>query len=1466
VVFVIPAGLYTLLRSDTVQNYLANKAATFLSKELNTKVKVGGVSFGFLLKIVLKDVYIEDKHNSVLLRSDNIGLSFSNIIFSERKIIFNKVSLDNAYFNLVKYKNEEDLNLQFIIDYFSSDDTTTSKEVSKPWKLMLYSLKISDTRFRYCNQDVVSHDFGMNYGEIDISKINLDIRDISIKGDTIDGDIRYLSAEDKGGFKLYFFSAQARVSSHEITTKNLKIITPNSNLKLDLSFTYNEYNDINDFVDKVNITSDIRQSKFNLIDVSYFAHELEGMDDKVYLTANVRGKINNLKVKKLKFLYQKSTYFDGDVSMSGLPNLEETFVNISLKNLTSTKQEIESIKIPGVKLNLGNEFAKLGYVNVKGFFTGFYNDFVAKATIKTSLGKIITDLSLKNNKTEKSISYNGKISTESFDLGSFIDNSKLLGIVTMDGNISGKGMSAETADFEITGNIKQFGFNKYNYSDITVNGSYRDKAFNGDIDVHDPNIDLCFKGYVSIKDTLPDFDFTATIKHADIYKLNFVKTDTFTDISTKLKIDFTGTTIDNLQGYVIIDSSSYYEAGERYDIKSIKLLTTISKTHYRVFDLTSDFLDAKFMGYFAFNEMESSINKFISTYLPGISVDKSKLDSINSKQKFDFDIEFNNSYPLFKHFVTDIKLSGDARFWGSYNAEVNSLNFNGLAKEIVFSGVKVHNFSLEAVTESKHILLNAKTDGANLSDSVGLYNITLNSSINNDSVDYQLNWDNKLNKKKYAGDVMGFLKIGKNLDMLVGFKKSELVFNDTIWKINPDSKVNIDTTGTTFNNFLVSSFRQKILLDGKISKIPQDKLKIRFEKFNISNFDIITNINGVDFDGYIDGDFEAANIYNNPTFISDLRIQDFGFNSDRLGDLLIRSNWDDNSKGIAIDAEVQKTGSVGIGIPLKIKGHYFPVSKTNNFDLTASFSNFDMKSLSRYLEGIGAIKEGRANGSIKLTGLNTSPELFGKVHLNRMLVKIDYLNTNVSFADTVYITKNLIYFNKIKVLDQQLFNQSERIRTGKNDTLVASGRITHNYFKDFKYSIDLFPKDFLCLNTNPSVNNLFYGTAYASGYANISGNSDMVYMDITARTMKGTQLIIPLNASSDLSESDFITFINIAKPDSTKKIKTRDLSGIQMDFTFDVTDDAEVQLVFDPRYGDKIKAKGSGIIKMEITTKGDFNMYGEYTVKQGDYLFTFQNVINKKFNVLSGGTIRWNGSPYNADLDLQAIYSLKASLSGLGLDTNRNNVPVECIINITGKLEKPSYNFEIRLPSLTEFEKSQYMTVINQNIDYEFLSLLVINSFVPASDAKTNVGVTNGNMVGKTISEALSAQLSNWISQISKKVDIGFKYTPSDNISKEQVEVALSTQLFNDRVKIESNLGVGGGQVSTQTQNSQNIIGDLNVEVKITDELKLKVFNKSNQYDALNSYSPYTQGIGIFYRREFNTLKDLFMRKKNIIK
>lgn len=1455
-----------MLCSNAVQNFIAQKTATYLSKELNTKVKIGSVSFGFLLKIVFKDVYIEDKHKNILLQSDKIALSFGDIFFSEQKLIFRKVELDNSYFNLVKYKNEKGLNLQFIIDYFSSGEKKTDTSASKPWKLLFKALKIKNTRFRYCNQDVVTNNFGMDYGDIDISKINLDIRDISINGDTINADIHSLSAEDKGGFKLYFFSALARVSSHEITTKNLRIITPNSDLNLDLSFTYNEWNDINDFINKVNINSSIRHSKFNLMDVSYFAHELEGMDDKVFMTAEVKGKVNNLKVKKLKFLYGRNTYFDGDVTMSGLPDIQETFVNVSLKNLTSTKEEIESIKIPGYKISLGNIFNKLGIVSLRGFFTGFYNDFVAKATLRTSLGTIITDLSVKNNKAERLIGYKGKISTESFDIGSFIDNPSLLGIVTMDGNITGKGLTSETADFIINSNIKQLGFNKYNYSNISLNGSYRDKTFTGDMDINDPNIDLCFKGSVSIKDSLPDFDFSSTIKHADIFKLNFVKTDTFSDISTNLKIDFTGTNIDNIQGSVNIENSSYYEAGEKYDIKAINLVTTISKSGYRVFDLSSDFLDAKFMGHFVFNELESSINKFISVYMPGIEIDKSKLDSVNSKQKFDFDIEFNNSYPLFKHFVADINLSEDSRFWGSYNAEDNTLNFDILAKKIAIKNSKISNFNLHASTVNNHIILNAKSEGLNFSDSVGLFNISLNSSINNDSIDYQLKWDNKLTKKKYAGDISGLLKIGKNSDVLIGFKKSDMVFNDTIWNIDPSSIVIIDTTGAEFKNCLFSSLNQKIYIDGTISKVPQDKVKIRFEKFNISNFDVLTNAEGVDFDGHINGTFEGSDLFASPTFISDLTINNFGLNHDKLGDLIIKSNWVDEVKGININAEVQKFGSSGTGFPLIIKGFYYPVSKTNNFDLRASLSNFDMRTLSRYLDGIGSIKEGRANGYIGLTGLNSAPELIGKIHLNRMLVKIDYLNTSVSFTDTVYLAKNLIYFNNIKVLDQQLFNQAERMRTGKNDTLLASGKISHNYFKDFKYSIDLFPKDFLCMNTNPAVNNLFYGTAYASGYANISGDADKVYMDINARTMKGTQLIIPLNTSADLSESDFITFVNKFKPDTATRIKNRDLSGIQMDFAFDVTDDAEIQLVFDPRNGDKIKARGKGIIKMEINTKGDFNMYGEYTVTQGDYLFTFQNVINKKFNVISGGTIRWNGSPYDADLDIKAVYNLKASLSGLGLDTNRNSVPVECIINISGKLEKPNFNFEIVLPSLTEFEKSQYLTVINQNIDYEFLSLLIINSFVPPSEGKSNFGGTNSNMVGKTISEALSAQLSNWISQISKKVDIGFKYTPSDNISKEQVEVALSTQLFNDRVKIESNLGVGGGQISTQTQNSQNLIGDVNVEVKITDELKLKVFNKSNQYNVLNNYAPYTQGIGIFYRKEFNSLKELFKRKKNIVK
>jgi hypothetical protein len=532
--------------------------------------------------------------------------------------------------------------------------------------------------------------------------------------------------------------------------------------------------------------------------------------------------------------------------------------------------------------------------------------------------------------------------------------------------------------------------------------------------------------------------------------------------------------------------------------------------------------------------------------------------------------------------------------------------------------------------------------------------------------------------------------------------------------------------------------------------------------------------------------------------------------------------------------------------------------------------NFQLKSLSRYLEGTATIYGGTATGKFTLKGTASAPELNGHLKLTRARFRIDYLNTTYAFThDDIRVDKESFRFNDLVLLDQPnvVFDTSSgHSRTSKVvfDTAICSGYITHTNFKDWKYNIVLSPKNFLCMNTGPAQNEQFYGKAYATGYANISGDEKNVNMDIDAITGRNTQLFIPMNNSGTISSNNYITFFNKKGKPSEEEQKV-DLSGIGLKFKFEVTDDAELQILFDPAVGDRIRGRGNGNLTMDISKEGTFRMNGEYTVKSGDYLFTFKNVLNKRFDIVEGGTIDWTGDPYNAELNLKAIYHLKAALVSLGIDTNRRSVQVDCIINMTGQLKNPSFSYEVDLPSMTELEKSPYMAAINQNLNYNFLTLLVVNSFY-------NSGMTTGSnnsqmagnvgMLGRTSSEVLSNQMSNWLSQISKKVDIGLNYRPGDQITQQEVEVALSTQLFNERVLVETNVGVGGGLANSQTKDASNVVGDVNVEVKLTDRTKLRVFNKSNPVDNITNNSPYTQGIGVFYRKEFNTFGELFMRHK----
>ena len=446
----------------------------------------------------------------------------------------------------------------------------------------------------------------------------------------------------------------------------------------------------------------------------------------------------------------------------------------------------------------------------------------------------------------------------------------------------------------------------------------------------------------------------------------------------------------------------------------------------------------------------------------------------------------------------------------------------------------------------------------------------------------------------------------------------------------------------------------------------------------------------------------------------------------------------------------------------------------------------------------------------------------------------------------------------------------------KNKAIV-SGKVYHDNFKNFQLDFDINTNKFMCLNTTEADNSLYYGTAFMTGIVNIFGFTNNIEIDANVKTEKITlnnrvdkanvlskteltKLFIPLSGTSEVGQSNFITFV---KKDSSSTLNNKynvQLDGVTMKFDVDLTPDAEVQLIFDQKVGDAIKARGNGNLKLEISPQSDFKMYGDYVIENGDYLFTLKNLINKRFDIEKGSVIKWSGVPYKADLNLTAIYKTRASLQPIIDTTTTTNIdpkkryPVNVKLNMTGDLLSPSIDFDVDLPSIDAATRQTVLSYVNTDaeVNRQVFSLLILNSFVtPYQLANGSGGINVEQAAGTNTSEMLSNQLSNMLSKISKDFDIGVNYRPGDAVSKEEVAVALSTQLFNDKLTVEGNVGTNPNSQSTNT-----LVGDFNIDYKITDDgkVKLKAFNKTNDNVLTYASGPYTQGVGIFYTEEFNKI------------
>jgi hypothetical protein len=380
-------------------------------------------------------------------------------------------------------------------------------------------------------------------------------------------------------------------------------------------------------------------------------------------------------------------------------------------------------------------------------------------------------------------------------------------------------------------------------------------------------------------------------------------------------------------------------------------------------------------------------------------------------------------------------------------------------------------------------------------------------------------------------------------------------------------------------------------------------------------------------------------------------------------------------------------------------------------------------------------------------------------------------------------------------------------------------------------------------------------------------------MELNLKTNGGTYFYIPLDGPSEIGNNDFIKFVS---KDTIKTVVKKTKSNFSLDFNLEATKDAEVQLIFDEKSGDVIKARGDGNLNLKINSKGKFDMYGDYVLSTGDYLFTLENFVTKKFEIQKGSSIKWNGNVYKANIDIVANYNQRASIKPLFPNdsiSNYNNkrYPVNCQLFMKDKLTSPDITFGIELPTIDETTRSAIKSILSDEneMNRQVFALLLLRSFITPVSISGGGGFNAGGLAVASGSEMLSNKMSSWLNGVTKEIDIGVNYRPGGALSSDELDLALSKQLFNNRLIIDGNFGVTNNNNSTSTtastkaNNSSNLIGDVTLEYKLSEsgKYRVKAFNRSNDNtDAAISGGPFSQGVGIFYREEYENLSELYRR------
>ena len=1476
-------------RQQFIFDYFSSSSADTSQKkksglQLNLrKVELRNVTF------IKKDAWLgEDMRISVgalTLDANNLGLTGN-------RFEINSLQVTNPEIALFSYNKLKPAS--------SIKTSSPAKDSSAAWNeartiFKIGELKITNGTFSSDRQTArapLTHFDGLH---IKFTGINAHLNNSSFTGDTVFAKLQ-ITAKERSGLEIKNLSADMKLTPQGMSFNQLDLRTNNSQLRNYFSMSYNDMSELGDFIHKVKMAAQFEDSHIDSDDIAFFAPEMADWNKRIALKGKVRGTVDDLVGKDLLLQAGNNTLLNGDISMTGLPDINQTFIDFKANDFRTVYTDAVQI-VPAIRNIKNPDLSRIKYLTFTGSFTGFINDFVTYGTIQTNLGTIRSDLNMKLPAGQDPV-YSGSIATDNFRLGEFLGDENI-GLVSMTGTVKGKGFNEKTRNTLVDGNIRYADFKNYRYNNISIKGKLDKKLFDGTAAINDAHLQLDMSGLIDFNSNTPRFNLLAKVEKANLKDLNITRDSI--DFSGKLNFNFTSSSIDDFLGEARITDARILKNGTPLPFDSL-IVTSAFVDSVKTLSAVSNEFTANIKGNYSLEELPDAFTYFLSRYYPAYIKPPARLPRY---QDISFDINTYYIDEYVKLLAPGITGFDNSHFEGTLNLSKNELNFSADVPQLHYKQYNFDNVKFTAAGNYDSLVLFGKTNNIRINDSLNIPAADFSIYARNDSSRVSIHAGANQNVEK--GDLNALVQTYSD-GVRINMDRSTFTINGKLWTIDEGGELVFRKNNPAQGDLILSEGEQKIVMKTRPSEVGNGSdLLVELSNVNLNDFaPFFLPKNRLE--GLLSGNILVEDQGDHMLLTSeDIATRYLRMDNDSIGELRASVLYNSKDNELKIKGStVNQESFLGYDINLFFENE--EAAKKNIIALKAR--TFPIKVLERFLGTLFSDIQGFLTGDIDISGPFDDLGVTGKGRLKDAGLRVIFTQCFYKIQDTdIELTKERINLDGIILTD-----------TITRNPIYITGGIDHQSFRNMFFDMnistrkpgstvrdgDKVNKPVQLLNTTFNDNQTFYGNVKGTGVLQLFGYQSEMVMTINANASEKDSSYITLPPSSS-RESGIADFLIERK--YGREMNESDMGNNATNIIYDVEVTANpmvtVKVILDELTGDEIKGKGSGTLKIRSGTAEPLSLRGRFDIEEGNYLFTFQSFFKKPFEIRKGSEnyIEWNGDPYDANIKFEAMYvadnvSFAPLASSLNLTSNISNTrgDVYVLATLTDKLFKPQINFTLDFPSNSVARTDPELTLLVQQmqknlneINRQVTYLIVFNSFAPS---ELSGDVTGANLGVSTISGMLLGVLSDQLNKLfgnllkSDKYNINFNtsfYNRNlDAASKtalnlsSNVNFSIGRSFFNNRFIISTGVGFDAPLSQTgQTNIQQNILllPDVTLEWLINEKgtIRATFFYRENaDYMTTTSNASTTRarrtGASISYRKDVDRIGDIFkglLKKKN---